>query len=84
MEGLVRGGSGHSERLLNFLLDLDRPRTDLVPRQVCQNIDIRLTRQKNSKNKAASRFQEDFMANLWSSIQLIEHIPLCVAEEWTY
>jgi len=31
---------------------------------------------ENSTNKAASSFQEDLMANLRSSIQLIEHIPL--------
>ena len=43
-----------------------------MPRRVCQNIDIHLTKSNISKSVAASHFQEDLMANLWSRYQHIE------------
>ncbi len=38
----------------------------------CQNIEAHLTKSEISQSEAASRFQEDWMVNLWSRVQLIE------------
>lgn len=40
---------------------------------ICQNTDIRLTRFASSTSEAASQFQGDLMANLWSSAGCIGH-----------
>lgn len=44
-----------------------------MQRRICQNIDILLIKLKISKSVAASHFQEDLMADFWSSFQLTEH-----------
>jgi hypothetical protein len=41
--------------------------------QVCQNIDIRLTRREDSATEAASPFQGDLMTKLWSSGGFMGH-----------
>ncbi len=45
-------------------------------RQLCQNIDIRLTKSKNSQSETASHFAEELMANLSSRVQLEEQFSM--------
>ncbi|MBP9684358.1 MAG: hypothetical protein KBE07_06810, partial [Rhodoferax sp.] len=69
--------TGHTSPSSNLSLDLPC-RTRIAPerRQLCQNIDIHLTKSINSQSEAASHFQEDLMANIWSIVQLLEHFSV--------
>ena len=69
-------GSGSGHWVGPSILIPDSTRSTGTDRQSCQNIAIRLTSLDNSAIEAASYFQEDLMANLWSSTQLLEHFLL--------
>lgn len=77
-----RLSAGQRERSWGMLdqvvspFDLEPRNRRPAPHRVCQNTEIRSTRRENSVSEAASHFQEDLMANLWSSAQLPEHFLL--------
>jgi hypothetical protein len=48
-------------------------------RQLCQNMDIRVTKSKNNQSEAASHFQEDLMVNLSSRVRLEDQFSM----RWT-
>jgi hypothetical protein len=72
-----RSGFGHWGCPSNFhLVRVEPMNRHPVRQQVCQNIDIQLSRLKNGKSEASSHFLGDFMANLWSGSQSLEQALL--------
>jgi len=65
-------------RLFQFVsrFDLEQQNPPTALHRVCQNTEIRLTRRESGVSEVASHVQEDLMANLWSSAQLLEHFLL--------